>query len=598
MKKAFTLTLLLITCICLVFDAHNRWKGTNWNATVNADGYGYYAYLPCIFVLHSFDYKKIIAEERQLRPDVSYEDAQTCFPVFNGTLTDKFFAGESVLLLPFFLIAYFLASILGYDTNGYSLPFQIGVSIGALFYLLLGLIFLRKLLKEYQFSESIILVTVLLMVSGTNLLYYATIEPSMSHIYCFSLVAVFLYYIKRCCTDFSVQAIAITASVFSLLIIIRPTNINALALVPFIAGDFTSLKTFLENVLKPKTFLVLIAASIPVLMIQGIIWKIETGHFIYWSYQGEKFYFDSPEFVKFLFSFRNGWFVYTPLMLLTIIGGLLILLQKSFYQFITFLLFIVFAVYLLSSWYAWYYGGFGKRAMIDYYAGIAILLALCLNCLNKNNLLRVLTAVISGVLIFVNITQTRQYINSILMNEYMNKERYLKIFMKTDSKYVGIFEHKPPAGFKFFDSPVYENGFEDNAWGNNNSITDEYAHNSRHSAFIGEKINFSPVLSVKVSALPQQPNLFAYVQASVYMADSSSDARLVLSLQIKDGKVYSSYTAQLKDSIPYFSDWEQLNRIIAMPPFRNNDDSIKIYFEATKGKTYIDEEKITFCVKK
>ncbi len=600
MKKVFTLSLLLITCICLVFNMHNRWKGNNWKATINADGYGYYAYLPCIFSLHSFDYEKIITEERQLRPEVSYDDAETCFPKNMDKRTDKFFAGESILLLPFFLLAYLIALVFGFDTGGYSLPFQIGVSLGALFYLIVGLIFLRKLLKEYNFSDSVIALTAVILVMGTNLLYYSTMEPSMSHVYCFSLTAIFLYYIKICCTNFSSKTAVKASVVFCLLLIVRPTNINSLVLIPFIAVDFATLKNLLRNIFKPKVLLVIAGASIPILLIQSLIWKIETGHFLYWSYLGEKFYFTSPKFMSFLFSFRNGWFIYTPLMLVILVFGLVILLRHSFYQFFTFLLFFVFAVYLLSSWYAWYYGGYGMRAVIDYYAAFAILLALCLSHFNKNKVQRLITSVVLGFLIFVNITQTRQFTNLIFKNEYMTKEKYFQLFLRTDSKYVGIFEKLPPTGINFINNLSFQNGFEYKEWGNNNSnsITDENAHNNRHSACIGEKANESPVFSIKAGDLPLQHNIYAYIEAAVFMLDSLNDAKLALVLQTKDGVIYSSTNVSLKESVPYFSNWELVTKTFAIPSFQNNDDSLKIYFSATRGKTFIDDERISFGIKR
>ncbi len=534
----------------------------------------------------------------QLRPDAAYDDAKTCFPGVKNNRTDKFFAGEAVLLLPFYIGAWVIAKVSGADTGGYSLPFQLGVSFAALFYLILGLIFIRKLLKQYNFSESIITATCLILVLGTNLLYYATIEPSMSHIYCFSLTAIFLYYVKRYFSSHSSSDVIKASAIFSLLLIIRPTNINSLAFVPFLAGDFNSLKILFKNIFSPRILLSILAISIPILFIQGIIWKIETGHFIFWSYQGEKFYFGAPEFTKFLFSFRNGWFLYTPIMFLALFGGLIILLRKNFYLFFTFLLFFIFTVYLLSSWYAWYYGGFGKRAMADYYAAFAILIALCLTALNKNLILRISLAVVLGFLIFVNITQTRQYTNFIFTNEYMNSVRYWQLFLRTDSKYVGMFEHHPPADLKMLDNYSYQNGFEDDSWGNGGSITSEKAHNDRHSAYIGARVHTSPALALKAADLSTQQNVYAYVEAAIYMPDTTNDASLILDIQTKDGKVYSSTRTALKGLVPYYSDWENVTATMPIPIIKNSDDSLKIYFSATRGNTYIDDVSINFGVKK
>lgn len=98
--------------------------------------------------------------------------------------------------------------------------------------------------------------------------------------------------------------------------------------------------------------------------------------------------------------------------------------------------------------------------------------------------------------------------------------------------------------------------------------------------------------------MPQLGNLYVYVKAAVYLSDSVSDSKLVMTLQSSNGTIYSNTIIPVKDNIPYFGDWEQFDKTLPVPAFKDKNDSLKIYFTATRGKTFIDEEKVMFGVKK
>ena len=595
MRRSFRWALFFIVAVCLVYDAHDRWKGDWWKATINADGYGYYAYLPCIFVLHHFDYAKIISEERKLRPEVGYRDAANCFPnTDNGKPVDKYFVGVAVLLSPFFLLAYLLSYLLGYSLDGYSFLFQISASIAAIFYLVVGLVYIKKLLQEYSIPEHVISLTAVLIVLGTNLLYYATIEPSLSHIYSFGITAFFLYYIKRSLSVTNIKNVSLMTASLCMLIIIRPTGILTVALIPFLAGDFAALKQFFARIFKFKIILLAIVVAFSVLGIQMIVWFKETGHFIYWSYRGERFYFNNPRFFDILFNYRCGWFIYTPLMFLILLTGLIFELKQSLFRFFAFFFFFCALTYLLSSWYSWYFGGFGMRAYVDYYGAFAVFPALVLNKY-RTRVVKVSLFILSLALVFLNLTQTRQYTNGIIDKGYMDKERYWKVFLKTDSKYVGIFNPHPPQNLSFYEGYDFENDFECNTWGNDNSITEAYARNARHSAYIGGGVNYSPTFKINASQLPQKNNLYVYITLWVYKKDTNNDAALVVSSGTKGDSIISYNSVPLKNCVYYTNRWQRVEHSLALPSLKNNDDVVKVYAYSKIGATYIDDFKISFA---
>ena len=73
--------------------------------------------------------------------------SRTCMLVganYKGHYVNYYTCGVAMLQTPFFLAAHVLAKPLGYKTDGYSLPYRMGLAISGCFYGLLGLFFLRK----------------------------------------------------------------------------------------------------------------------------------------------------------------------------------------------------------------------------------------------------------------------------------------------------------------------------------------------------------------------------------------------------------------------------------------------------------------------
>jgi hypothetical protein len=75
MKKFSGIAIFITLAICLVFTVQNRWKGPNgnsWKHAIGSDGFGYYAYLPCVFIYHGFDYDRLIKEEQKVMGPGAY----------------------------------------------------------------------------------------------------------------------------------------------------------------------------------------------------------------------------------------------------------------------------------------------------------------------------------------------------------------------------------------------------------------------------------------------------------------------------------------------------------------------------------------------
>ncbi|MFL5753048.1 MAG: hypothetical protein ACJ76F_06550, partial [Bacteroidia bacterium] len=136
------------------------------------------------------------------------------------------------------------------------------------------------------------------------------------------------------------------------------------------------MRSFFENLRlfrKHYTHLFMMAlATLITLSPQLFYWKYATGHWLYFSYVGEQFFYTRPHLLEYPFALRKGWFIYSPLLLIAV-AGLFLGNRKKNQFFLASLLLIVLFVYLNSSWWTWWFGGgFGARSMIEIYPLLAI----------------------------------------------------------------------------------------------------------------------------------------------------------------------------------------------------------------------------------
>jgi len=425
-KKKYTLYSYLVTAVILIWVSANlNWSDSRWSRIVTSDGNGYYAYLPAIFIYHDLQFDFI----EQVNNDSINANINKGFVTkINGHAVNKYFVGTSLCLVPFFTIGHITNFLKGLPLDGYAVYYRIFAQIGTIFYALMGLFFMVKILRSYHFSERVIALAIPAVALGTNMFHYVVSESMMSHIFSFAFVNLFVYcFLKFFNTPrkkyffWGVFALAVVA-------LIRPINILVVFSLPFLAQTSDNLKSGLKYLLnhwKALGFGALIFFGI--VSIQFIIYKLQTGHFIVYSYTNEGFNFLSPHPIDFMFSYRKGFFIYTPILFLSLFG--LIFLYKDKFRFYTLLAFLALVVYILSSWWLWYYGGsFSQRVMIEYYTYFFILFSLLLQ---KSRLRKFLTT-LTLLLIIVCQIQTYQYMNGYIHWSEMNKERYWDNFLRID----------------------------------------------------------------------------------------------------------------------------------------------------------------------
>ncbi len=423
----------LALIICLLYSYFQPVHDHPWERIIKSDGLGYYSYLPAAFIYHDFQYS--------FTTDIVKKHPRTDFgagftkETENGKV-NKYFVGLSILWFPFFLIAHFLSFLLGYPTDGYSLLYQILILLSANFYLWLGCRYTRKLILEYPLSEKVAAVILLLTVFGTNLFFYVTVDSALSHAYSFAIIAACLYFWKQFLQTKKIKNLYLTLFLFGLVLLIRPTNIVVCLMFLFFAGN---LKTFWDTLRGLKIKEIIVAGFIFLITIfpQFLVYYLQTGHFIVWSYGDERFFFDNPQLFNVLFSYQKGLFIYTPLVLVALFG-LIYLFKNNKFQFTIMCLFLFLSTYIISSWWCWYYGAsLGLRAFIDYYSILALLMTFLYLNFEKTFYKKTLL-IIAPIFIIHTLILMHQYRHSIISWASMNKQKFWFSFLKISKDYEGL----------------------------------------------------------------------------------------------------------------------------------------------------------------
>ncbi len=357
----FFLSLFLLSSV-LTLTANQDRGIFNCNSEIWADRAGYYIYLPATFFYH-FDANK----------SPQGIDGKTGYGFNidhnNNKITTQYFYGVSFLVSPFFMIAHAVSAVTGKDElGGFSLIYNKVFNVAAVFYLVLGLFFLKKFLKNY-FPEHLQYILILLTFLGTNLFFYSIVDTLMSHVYSFFAISVFLYAMKEFLKDTSrYQYFLLMSFSFGLMFIIRPTN--CLIGVIFLFWDTINSKEIVDRlklVFHPKYILPFLAIMVVIFIPQMIFWKIMRGSFLYFNC-GEGFPFrNHPKFMEVWFSTLNGLIPWSPLILLFIIG-MFFMIFKRINNGILILFFFLLVSYMAASYKFWYYGcGYGHRAFVEFY---------------------------------------------------------------------------------------------------------------------------------------------------------------------------------------------------------------------------------------
>jgi len=400
--------------------------------------------------------------------------------------------------------------------------------------------------------------------------------------------------------------------IIGLMALSRPTEIVALA-IP-VLWNVTSKETLLTKIqmLWKRKFQVIVFALIVGIIgsFQLLYWKLFTGKFLFNSYganAGEGLDLFSPYTYKFLFSFRKGWLLYTPVMLLAISGFYFMYRQKKEIFFALFGYFAV-NVWIVSSWSNWWYAqSFSQRAMVSSYPIMTIAMGFFFTWLfAQKTRVKVIGFGFVTFFLVLNIFQTIQFDKGVLHGDRMTKDYYFSTFGKLhvtqESKELLLVNRSFDGKEELTNEGDYTKRFlEVLNFDSGTGWDTKIAHSGCCVAKLDKDSIYSPYIEVAYNKLTQKD--YAWIRVSAFVYPSKKDIEdnafsLVLNFMHKGYPYkYKTLEANKMELIP--DQWNKIEFEYLTPEVRKTTDKFRtIIWYRGNGSLFVDDLKVEVFEKK
>jgi hypothetical protein len=569
-------------------------------------------YLPLKFKYHDLAIQDLSLIDNTLS---KYHASETFYQAVkweNGNWIMRYPIGIAVLLSPFYFIADYLVQFTSYPADGFSKPYQLCALYGALFYALIGIYFVKKTLL-YFFEDKIAAISLLTIVLGTNFFFHVSLHGQglMSHNFTYVLYAITIYYSIKWNENPKLKYVLILGLSIGFNSLCRPTEIIG-AMIPFLYGiyNYETLKQKIKFLLTNFSQLILFGSIvIGIGFIQFGYWYSMSGEFIINPYDkgnpGEGLELLQPHILEILFSFRKGWFIYTPLMIF-ILCGFVIMYKKNKALFTPVFTYFLINLYIISCWSCWWYGGcFGVRSLVPSYAILALPLGYFVYFIFQNKYKFIYFAFIC-LFISLNLFQSWQMYKGIIDDSNMSRAYYWSVFLQTtpptpEQKKL-LLKGKFADGIEKFtkeDSLTHFLNYanvknyeviEENT--NATYIIDSISHSGKKCLITNQSNPYSNAISVMHKTITKKS--YTWIKASVWLFSKfpadSLDASLVIQLEHKK-RIFKFKGYQLTSSNFKPNIWNKVECYFLTPDdLRSNEDLVSIYFwNKSKHTIFVDD---------
>jgi hypothetical protein len=398
--------------------------------TIHSDGYSYYVYLPSAFIYHDLTLEKL-AKEWYGGPYPPWTGLRR-WPS-TGRWLNLHPMGTAILMAPFFFLSDFLSAWSNLPRDGFSLYYQYGAGLAAVAYLLFGLAILRRMLRR-QFSDGVVLATLICITWGTNLFHYAVFDGTFSHAYAFFLVCAWLWLVERWWDRPTAVCSLAIGAVAALNVLVRHTNAIFALVLPLygivhwsdLAGRALALRDRWRQLA-----LAALAGSV-VMAPQLALYKWITGEWFVNAYvtHGMGFTFLSPHLMDVLFSTQKGLFFWSPILLLSVPGVFLARGQARAFVWPAIVVFALQA-WLIASWVEWQFGSsYGHRGFTDGFALAAPFIASTFAWAASHRKAVPLFAAATAAAVVLSVAQMIQYWIGVLPEANTTWAQYQDLFLR------------------------------------------------------------------------------------------------------------------------------------------------------------------------
>lgn len=373
MKKVL---FFLFPLLVLIFLLHYALVGQ----AVYGDGIYYWSFARSVFIdhdinvgneiLHYYDHQFNNSNKEIVYPKQLVESRNKDY---------KLPIGVSVAWLPFFAVAQGIGLVLQYIhipvvLNGYSDLYQVIVGIGNILFMLLGLYYSWKLVRQYYYAH-IAIVTVVFLFFASNLFYYGSIDVVNSHPLTFFLSSFTLYFFFGYVRSRWYQWIGLGMLIGGLALT-RNQDVLFGVLIPaglihsFYVTNAVSFKKIFSHVwLGVLSLLGMLLFISP----QLLLLQYAFGSFLKIPYLGGAgFNFLHAHLLGLLINSQTGLLWTSPIVVIGFIGLVILAFQKKYIGIVGSLIFLTEYV-LIASWASWNQASsYGIRMLISTYPLIAV----------------------------------------------------------------------------------------------------------------------------------------------------------------------------------------------------------------------------------
>jgi hypothetical protein len=573
------------------------------------DVFGYYLWLPGIFLYGDLGLKDISVVQHIIDTYHSTATFYQAVQLPSGEWIMRYTMGMAVIYSPAFFVGHLMSKIFGFTPDGFSAPYQYAILIWGIIFTISGIFMIRKVLLKY-FSDRITSFVLIILILGTNFFYHNAFygANAMNHNYLFTLYALLIWLTMKWHETPRFRYAVSIGIIIGIAILSRPPEIVCV-LIPLLWGitDRQSVKEKLSLISHNSGQVitgVLIAGLI--LFMQLIYYKVFTGKFLFYSYggnAGEGFEFLNPPTLKFLFGFRKGWLIYTPIMIFAI-TGFYFLYKKNKYVFYALFIYFIVNLFIVSSWSTWWGGEtFSQKNLIQSYTILALPMGYFLSALTvSKKFVKIGMGVIISFLIFLNLFQSWQILYGVLDSSRMTRPYYFRIFGKTkvsqedrklllvDRSFTGTdtFTNEQDYHGRILRNLDFEMDGSDFA--TKHYIT-SFVHSGHSSLKMDSTVEFTPNIAAKFEDLTSKDHAWIRAIAYVYPVSELKGHPLFLVVTfLHKGANYHYRTLNISDLPLKMNEWNRVTMDYMTPFPRSKRDDFSVYlWDPGKAEVFVDD---------